>query len=176
MIYLITGGQRSGKSKFAEEMALNISDTPVYIATSRIWDNEMKLRVNQHQSRRSLQWSLIEEEKYISNYNLNNKVVVIDCVTLWIANFFFDLEESVETSFQQLQSEIEKIASLDGTYIFVTNEIGMGLIGETSMSRKFTDLHGMVNQMIASKAEQVILMISGIPVEIKNNGKTIQHP
>ena len=87
-IILITGGQRSGKSVYAEKLALSLSDNPVYLATAHVWDDEFKERVRKHQERRGEQWTNIEEEKYLSKHDIYNKVIVIDCVTLWCTNFF----------------------------------------------------------------------------------------
>ena len=86
-IILITGGQRSGKSTKAEELALELSQNPVYLATAHIWDEEFRLRVQKHQERRGPEWTNIEEEKYLSKHDLTGRVVVIDCVTLWLTNW-----------------------------------------------------------------------------------------
>ena len=93
-IILITGGQRSGKSVTAERMALSMSDNPVYLATAHIWDDEFRKRVEIHQQRRGPQWTNIEEEKYLSRHNLEGRVVVVDCLTLWCTNFFFSREKA----------------------------------------------------------------------------------
>lgn len=87
-IVLITGGARSGKSSYAEKMALSLSPTPVYIATAHIWDEEFRQRIIRHQQRRGPEWTNIEEEKYPSRHQVDGRVVLIDCVTLWCTNFF----------------------------------------------------------------------------------------
>ena len=89
-IILITGGARSGKSTYAEKLALELSPTPVYLATARIWDEEFRQRVIRHQERRGPEWTNIEEEKELSRHRLEGRVVLIDCITLWCTNFFFD--------------------------------------------------------------------------------------
>ena len=89
-IILITGGERSGKSIYAEQLALSFSPTPVYLATAHIWDEEFRQRVKIHRERRGPQWTNIEEEKHLSRHNLKGQTVLIDCVTLWATNFFFD--------------------------------------------------------------------------------------
>ena len=91
-IILITGGARSGKSSYAERLALSLSPNPVYLATSRIWDEEFRQRVLRHQANRGPEWTNIEEEKELSRHSLQGRVVLIDCVTLWCTNYFFDLE------------------------------------------------------------------------------------
>jgi len=166
-IILITGGQRSGKSSKAEEMALSLSANPVYVATAHIWDDEFRERVKKHQERRGPQWTNIEEEIHLSKHDLSGRVVVIDCVTLWLTNFFFQLESDVNKSLEAAKIEFDAFTQHDATYIFVTNEIGSGGTSENAIQRRFTDLQGWMNQYIASKADEVILMVSGIAVKIK---------
>lgn len=168
-IILITGGQRSGKSKKAEEMALSLSPNPVYMATAHIWDEEFRERVRKHQERRGPQWTNIEEETLLSLHDMTGRVVVIDCVTLWLTNFFFAHDSDVDKSLELAKAEFNKFTEPDATYIFVTNEIGLGGVSENAIQRKFTDLEGWMNQYIASKADEVILMVSGIEVKIKNH-------
>ncbi|MGM9760001.1 MAG: bifunctional adenosylcobinamide kinase/adenosylcobinamide-phosphate guanylyltransferase [Parabacteroides sp.] len=166
-IILITGGQRSGKSGYAQRRALSLSPHPVYLATSRIWDDEFRKRVERHQRDRGPEWTNIEEEKYLSTHHLEGRVVVIDCVTLWGTNFFFDNDSQVESSLEQLKEEFLKFTDQQATFLFVTNELGMGGVSVDEVQRKFTDLQGWLNQFIASNADEVILMVSGIPVQIK---------
>ena len=165
-IILITGGQRSGKSKKAEEIALSISDNPVYVATAHIWDEEFSERVKRHQERRGPQWTNIEEEKFLSRHDLTGRVAVIDCVTLWLTNFFFE-NQNVDETLKTVMEEFERFTKNDTTYIFVTNEIGSGGVSDNAVQRQFTDLEGWMNQYIASRADEVILMVSGIAVKIK---------
>ena len=165
-IILITGGQRSGKSRQAEEMALSLADHPVYVATAHIWDDEFRERVRKHQERRGPQWTNIEEEKYLSRHDLTGRVAVIDCVTLWLTNFFFESSD-VDQTLETVEAEFDRFTAHDATYIFVTNEIGSGGVSENVIQRKFTDLEGWMNQYIASKADEVILMVSGIPIKVK---------
>lgn len=172
-IILITGGQRSGKSIQAEKLALSFSEHPVYLATAHIWDEEFRQRVRTHQERRGQQWTNIEEEKYLSRHNLNGQIVVVDCITLWCTNFFFKQgvpeweQPTVEDALSEMKMEFDKLTSQNATFIFVTNEIGSGGVSPDPIQRRFTDLEGWMNQYVASKADEVILMVSGIPVIIK---------
>lgn len=172
-IILITGGQRSGKSVYAEKLALSLSDNPVYLATAHVWDDEFKERVRKHQERRGEQWTNIEEEKYLSKHDIYNKVIVIDCVTLWCTNFFFDREADADTqpivseALEEIKKEFDKFTDKDNTFIFVTNEIGSGEVSGNAVQRRFTDMQGWMNQYVASKADEVIMMVCGIPVKIK---------
>ena len=168
-IILITGGQRSGKSQKAEELALHLSAEPVYVATAHIWDEEFAERVRRHQQRRGPQWTNIEEELHLSRHDLTGRVAVIDCVTLWLTNWISSPqgETDVQTILEEAKDEFDAFTSRDATFIFVTNEIGSGGVSENPLQRKFTDLQGWMNQYIAARADEVILMVSGIAVKIK---------
>jgi adenosylcobinamide kinase/adenosylcobinamide-phosphate guanylyltransferase len=166
-VILITGGSRSGKSSYAEQLALSLSDAPVYLATARIWDDEFRERVRRHKERRGPQWTNLEEEKYLSLHDLAGRVVVIDCMTLWATNFFFDLDSDVDAALDALKAEFDRFTDQDATFLFVTNEIGMGGVSDNTVQRRFTDLQGWMNQYAASLADEVILMVSGIPMKIK---------
>jgi len=165
-IILITGGQRSGKSRHAEELALSLTERPVYVATAHIWDEEFQERVRKHQQRRGPQWTNIEEEKALSRHDLTGRVAVIDCVTLWLTNFFFETQD-VDQTLEMAKREFDLFTAHDATYIFVTNEIGWGGVSENAIQRRFTDLEGWMNQYIASQADEVVMMVSGIAVKIK---------
>ena len=189
-IILITGGERSGKSSYAEQLALSLSDHPVYLATARAWDEEFRERIKIHQKRRGPQWTNIEEEKHLSRHDLKGRVVLVDCITLWCTNFFFDWasdntlpEETAialseqekakqrvcqtEQTLQALKKEFDILIQQEATFIFVTNEIGWGGISPDEIQRAFTSLQGWTNQYIAAQAHDVFLMVSGIPVKIK---------
>ena len=168
-IILITGGQRSGKSSYAEDLALSLADNPVYMATAHVWDDEFRERVRYHQERRGPQWTNIEEEKYLSRHDLTWRVVVIDCVTLWLTNFFFESQnQDTQLTLAAVKEEFDRFVAQDATFIFVTNEIGSGGVSVDAVQRRFTDLQGWMNQYIASRADEVILMVSGIPVTVKS--------
>ena len=166
-IILITGGQRSGKSTKAEELALSLSAHPVYLATAHIWDDEFRARVKKHQERRGPEWTNIEEEIHLSHHDMTGRVVVIDCITLWLTNLFYQLDSKVDTTLESAKKEFDAFTQNDATYIFVTNEIGLGGVSTNQLQRKFTDLQGWMNQYIAQKADEVILMVSGIAVKVK---------
>ena len=165
-IILITGGQRSGKSQEAEKRALSLSSAPIYMATAHIWDEEFCRRVEIHQQRRGSQWTNIEEERWLSHHDVEGRVVLIDCITLWLTNFFFETQNA-EKALAEVKAEFDRFISQDATFIFVTNEIGSGGVSENAVQRQFTDLEGWMNQYVAQKADEVILMVSGIPVKIK---------
>lgn len=166
MIIYITGGVRSGKSRFAQEKALQLSDNPVYVATAKIWDDDFAARVERHKLERGEEWTSLESEMDIHLLPIEGKVAVVDCVTLWLTNLFMKYE-NIEDSLLAFKKEIDGLAAMQGTFIVVSNEIGMGLHGETELGRKFTDLQGWANQYVASVASEATLMVSGIPVKLK---------
>jgi adenosylcobinamide kinase / adenosylcobinamide-phosphate guanylyltransferase len=167
MMTYITGGARSGKSRYAEELALRASDCPVYVATARVWDEEFRSRVEAHRRQRDGRWTLLEEEKRLGGLPLAGKTAVIDCVTLWINNFFVDLKYDVDACLAACKLEIDELLGQDANLFIISNEIGMGLHAHTESGRKFVDLQGWVNQYIAVRAGEVIFMISGIPLKVK---------
>ncbi len=166
-ITFITGGQRSGKSAYAQELALKYSDRPVYLATSRIWDAEHAKRIERHKADRDERWENLEEEKFISNHDFTHKIVLMDCVTLWLTNFFFDEESDIDKSLELAKKEFNAVIKQEAHFIIVSNEIGLGGMPENEVQRKFTDLQGWMNQYIASTADEVFLMVSGIPMKVK---------
>ena len=167
MIHYISGGERSGKSSYAQKIAEEISKNPFYLATSRIWDEDFKTRVERHISDRDKRWTTIEEEKNISAVIVDKSTVVVDCVTLWLTNFYVDTKYDVEESLKLAKQEIEKLVEIDATIIIISNEIGMGLHATTESGRKFTELQGWMNQFIAKKADKATFMVSGLPLKLK---------
>ncbi len=167
-IVLITGGERSGKSAYAEQLALSLSPTPVYMATAHPWDEEFRERIRRHQERRGPQWTNIEEERALSRPDVEGRVVLVDCLTLWATNYFFEREdETVDKVLDELKAEFDRFTHQDATFIFVTNEIGMGGVSPNAVQRRFTDLMGWLNQYVASQADEVVLMVSGISLKVK---------
>lgn len=120
-----------------------------------------------HQERRGPEWTNIEEDKELSRHSLSGRTVLIDCITLWCTNFFFDLNADTDRSLAAAKAEFDRFTAQDATFIFVTNEIGMGGTSENEIQRKFTDMQGWMNQYVASRADEVILMVSGIATKIK---------
>jgi adenosylcobinamide kinase/adenosylcobinamide-phosphate guanylyltransferase len=167
MIIFITGGERSGKSRFAQQTALSLSATPVYVATARHWGGDFEDRIRRHQAERGEEWTNYEEEKQVSRLPLSGKVVVIDCVTLWLTNFFSEFKSDVASALTAFKQEMDRLTNLNATLLMVSNEIGMGLHAATETGRKFVELQGWANQYVAAMSEKVIFMVSGIPLQVK---------
>lgn len=137
------------------------------MATSRVWDEEHRCRIERHRADRGPQWETVEEPLYPSRHDLSGRTVVVDCVTLWCTNFFYDFDSDVEKAREAVTGEFDRLVAQDADFIFVTNEIGLGGVSADPLQRRFTDLQGWVNQYIAQRAGTVVLMVSGIPIKIK---------
>lgn len=175
-IILITGGSRSGKSSYALKLAEDLPGPRAFIATCPPIDDEMAERIRKHQeSRDPSVWETIEEPINLAGtlrVSTEFKTILVDCLTLWLNNMMCEYleyghnltEEETTGCCRQL---LDVCAKLNGTIIFVTNEVGMGIVPENPMARRFRDLAGRCNQIIASEADTVILMACGIPVYLK---------
>lgn len=178
---LITGGARSGKSHFAQELALRSGKPVLFVATAVAGDEEMRQRIEEHQRRRPSSWRTIEVSTHVGD-EIRQKlggaqVVIIDCVTLLVSNIFgqFTNEtgELIDTTYveKEATSEISRlvdcISRLDASFIIVTNEVGMGLVPANKMGRLYRDLLGRANQLLAEQADEVYLMVASLPVPIK---------
>ena len=182
-ILLITGGARSGKSSFAEGLCKAQNNSTAYIATSIPFDEDMKDRVKKHQASRPSQWTTYEvyEDIYkmIPYIAKNHQTVMLDCVTLLVNNIMFKEEIDFETCNyeaidkmeeyikEQIKCLLEAVKKTDLYFVMVTNEIGMGVVGATRLTRVYTDIIGRVNQQIAAICDEVHLVVSGIPIKIR---------
>jgi adenosylcobinamide kinase/adenosylcobinamide-phosphate guanylyltransferase len=167
MIYYVTGGERSGKSKYGQELALKLSSHPIYLATARVWDEDFKMRIERHKQDRDERWENLEEEKYISRFNLDGKTVLLDCITLWLTNFYADNSYDADKALAEAKTEFDKFILQQADFIIISNELGMSLHADTQQGRKFVEMQGLMNQYIASKADNAVLMVSGLPIKLK---------
>ena len=174
-VTLYTGGCRSGKSSLALEMAREASGNVCFIATCVPQDDEMRLRVKKHQEERPPCWQLIEEPiavgDAISKVNPSAfPVILVDCLTLWVCNLMCRENNSLATG-QEMEAEAEKLIDSTKQYgkdvIFVSNEVGMGIIPANAMARNYADLAGRCNQVIARGADKVIFVVCGIGIILK---------
>jgi len=176
MVVLVTGGARSGKSRFAEEYAAKRGKEGIYIATSQIYDEEMQVRVERHQARRvnaNFNWKTIEEPYELCGKLgiANGSIVLVDCLTLWLTNWMLRYENEPNSDAKVL-AKIDELADvltrLSGCVTIVTNEVGDGIVPEYPLGRHFRDLAGIMNQRIAAVCNQVFLVTAGIPIELKS--------
>ena len=163
---LVTGGNRSGKSIFAENLTLSFLKKPTYIATAKIFDEEMNKKVVLHKQRRKKKWHEFETEtNLIRSLKKINKgsPVLIECVTLWLNNIIYEKKN--------WRNEVDKfvkfISNFNQPLIIVTNEVGCGIIGSNKLSRDFQEISGITNQILASVCDEVYLVVCGIPTKIK---------
>ncbi|MBU2102177.1 MAG: bifunctional adenosylcobinamide kinase/adenosylcobinamide-phosphate guanylyltransferase [Candidatus Omnitrophota bacterium] len=167
----ILGGARSGKSRYAAEIAKKLGKKTIFIATAAALDDEMKERIRLHKISRPKGWGLIEEPMDLSGVIVGLKptydVAIIDCIGLWVCNLLMaDMkDDAIEKRIKKLTGSIFKAKA--GLVVIVSNEVGGGIVPADPLSRRFRDLLGLANQMIAAKAESVIVMQAGIPVKIK---------
>lgn len=178
-IVLATGGSRSGKSAFAERYAAKFGKKIAYVATAQVYDDEMQHRVDLHQARRPSEWRTYEcpfaAETAIREASAEHDMILFDCITLYITNVLLkDYREHeiakhyeiVETAVQKL---IEAASASMATIVFVTNEVGSGIVPGDALSREYRDLAGLANQLVAEAADEVYLVTCGIANEIKHS-------
>ena len=176
-IILVTGGARSGKSSFAEKLALKIGNgRAAYIATAQIFDDEMNFRVKLHQSRRGKNWTTFEApfaaEEKISEAGKNFGAILFDCVTIYVSNFLCAAElDDEKFLYDELNERIQKLIDAaknsDAVTIFVSNEVGGGIVPENKLARRFRDLAGLANQLLAANADKDFLTVAGLAVDLK---------
>lgn len=175
MITLYTGGCRSGKSRLASEQANKLSEKVCFIATCVPQDEEMKQRVQKHREDRPADWHVIEEPLNVSQVIRTVDrhlfpVILVDCLTLWVCNLMCKKTSPVKTeqdSSIEAEKLIESAREYGGDVIFVSNEVGLGIVPDNEMSRTYVDLAGRCNQAIAKGADNVIFVSCGIGITLK---------
>jgi len=174
---LIIGGARSGKSTLAQEMALKAGGNVLFVATAEAGDEDMKKRIEMHRKSRPSNWSTLEATTHIGSQITRNKVkartVIIDCITLLINNIFMRYDENTDADLteKEVTAEIkELLGCIDRShayFIIVTNDVGLGVVPADRVSRLYRDMLGRANQMLAEYANEVFLLVAGIPVVVK---------
>lgn len=183
-ITFITGGARSGKSKLAENTALKTGQKVIYLATAQALDEEMANRIKIHQQRRPDNWTTIEEPRFLSRVLKDIRtdrsyesydIILIDCLALLVSNWL-PLEKASDTSqwdnlrtelLNEIKAMISEMEKIQKDFIIVSNEVGLGIVPEYPLARLYRDLLGEVNQIVAASADEVIFMVSGLPMKLK---------
>ena len=162
---LVLGGARSGKSAHAERLIRDVDPPWTYIATAQAFDDEMRERIAHHQSRRDQRWRTVDAplELAAALNGAGEGPVLIDCLTLWLTNHML-VGHDLEVECQRL---VEVLARPRGTWFVVSNEVGMGIVPENALARRFRDEAGRLNQQVAAIADRVMLTVAGIPIKVK---------
>lgn len=171
-IILITGGSRSGKSQHAQSLCEALPGQRLFLATAAALDDEMAQRITRHQEdRRQGDWQTVEEPLEIEAVVRGaepDATILVDCLTLWVSNLLHREPALAEDDIDQYGRELLRTArQRPGIMVLVTNEVGMGIVPDNHLSRRFRDLTGRLNQTIAMAADQVVLVTCGIPLPIK---------
>jgi len=164
---LILGGARSGKSTLAERRAHAAEGPVTYIATAQAGDAEMRARIEAHRARRPREWQTVEEPTALAQalraHAAPDRVVVVDCLTLWLANLL-EADERFESERDAL---LEALPTLVGEIVLVSNEVGLGIVPDSSLARRFRDAQGWLNQAVAERCERVTFVAAGLPLTLK---------
>jgi adenosylcobinamide kinase/adenosylcobinamide-phosphate guanylyltransferase len=171
----ITGGARSGKSAFAEQVAMGFGAPLGYLATARSLDGEMDTRIGKHQERRGTAWHTIEEPLHLAQTLRDQdgafQAILIDCLTLWLTNLLLLNEEPADDSEERIMADVRQLettlTTMTTPVILVSNEVGMGIVPEHRLGRIFRDLAGRANPALAATADEAWLVTSGIPLRLK---------
>jgi len=171
-LILILGGVRSGKSSYAQQLADEIGNRILFLATAGAGDDEMKRRIAKHKSSRPESWRTIEEQMDLAGALRKNAAhadaVIIDCMTVWLSNMLMHNEKLGEQEMMNaVDSLIDAYTEGEATYIIVSGEVGMGIVPEHPLGRVFRDYLGLANQRLAGTADRVVLMVAGIAVNVK---------
>lgn len=166
-ITLVLGGARSGKSSYAEAIIEKNKQTKIYIATAEVLDDEMSDRVEKHRLQRGNDWKTLEIPiniaEQITNPDYINAVIIVDCLTLWLSNLLHKEMDVI----QHINLLIESLKITQVKVILVSNEVGLGIVPENALARQFRDYAGILHQKVAEVADEVVLVVAGIPIKIK---------
>ena len=166
-ILLILGGARSGKSRYAQARAEQFDGDLIYVATAEAWDEEMKDRIARHQDDRGPRWTTVEAPldlaAVIDTESRADRLLLIDCLTLWASNLIF-AEHDVEAETAKL---VYALARTRGPVILVSNEVGLGIVPDNALARRFRDVAGIINQTVAAAADEAMFIAAGLPIRLK---------
>jgi len=182
-LVMVTGGARSGKSRWAEHMLKEQGGGVLYVATALAIDEEMEDRINKHRARRPRHWRTLEGysnlAEGIRQTRLFREAILLDCLTIMVTNLLLEeirdpdtitaqqAEQAEKKIEQEVMSLLKALREIESTAVIVTNEVGMGLVPDNPLGRLFRDVCGRMNQLVAAEADEVYLVVSGIPVRIK---------
>ena len=163
---LVLGGARSGKSRYAEQVAMSSRPPWIYLATAESFDDEMATRIAEHKSRRSPDWQTIDAPLDLAGALATlprSATVLIDCLTLWLSNAML-ADRDIDAEIQRLEAAV---LAHKGPLVLVSNEVGSGIVPENALARRFRDFQGLLNQRVAARADRVVLVVAGLPMIVK---------
>jgi adenosylcobinamide kinase/adenosylcobinamide-phosphate guanylyltransferase len=164
---LVLGGARSGKSRYAEWLIASSRPPWIYIATAEAMDDEMAERITAHRARRDAGWRTVEAPHDLAGALAAipaGSAVLVDCLTLWLSNRML-AEADMDQEIEHLETVLSK---LDGAVVLVSNEVGLGIVPDNALARRFRDQQGILNQRLAARATRVVMMVAGLPVPVKS--------
>lgn len=168
---LILGGMKSGKSRFAEQLATQLAQPVVYIATAQAWDDEMHERIRVHQAQRPNHWQTVEAPLHLAQalqaQDAPNRTILVDCLTLWITQLL--CHDNPALLAQELNAFQTLLPQLKADIILVSNETNMGIIPMDALSRRFCDTAGKLHQQLAPMMDSLVLTVAGLPLYVKGN-------
>lgn len=168
---LVLGGARSGKSRYAERVAESCPTPWTYVATAEPGDKEMELKIKHHRERRSENWTTIEEPLDLANVlksgSKNRQTILVDCLTIWVSNLIIK-NIALQPEFDNF---LESVLTYRGSLIMVSNEVGLGIVPDNKLGRKFRDVAGSMNQSLAEISDSVHFIVSGLPIILKENSE-----
>ena len=171
MIIFITGGVRSGKSDFAQELAERREGKRLFLATAQALDAEMEERIRKHREKRGTRWETLEEPvhigKALQSVAGSYKTILVDCLTVWMSNLFMEYPDHMDERMKAVDEFIESFDGCDETIIIVSNEVGLGIVPDNPLARSYRDELGFLNQRMARHADTVYMLVAGIPLKIK---------
>ena len=166
-VTLILGGARSGKSRHAESLVDRHPGRRVYLATAEILDDEMAARVKAHRDRRDSDWKTVEEPlelaRALKAETEQGAAVLVDCLTLWLGNLLGKARDAEA----EIAGLIDAVHQFGGPVVFVSNEVGLGIVPDNALARRFRDLAGILHQRLAEKADRVLFIAAGLPMTLK---------
>ena len=168
---LILGGARSGKSALAERLARESGQAVIYIATAQARDAEMAARIAHHRNRRPAHWQSVEEPLALANalraYARADRCVLVDCLTLWLSNLLGDADD--KRFARECEALLDVLPALPGELLFVSNEVGLGVVPMGELTRRFVAEAGRLHQAMAAGCERVLFVAAGLPLPLKGN-------
>lgn len=167
---LVLGGARSGKSRHAQGRAEALAGKLIYLATAQAFDQEMRERIALHRADRGPRWSTVEAPlelaEAITICSTPETVVLVDCLTLWASNLMLAQRDTAAAT----QGLLRAVSAARGPVILVSNEVGLGIVPDNALARRFRDVAGRINQEVAASVDEVVMMFAGLPLVLKPNG------